>query len=81
MAAISVRGLGDDQLRQLKDQAHHQGISLNRLALSRLTGEQHPVDGLHRDLEDLAGTWSEEEGNAFKAAIAPLEQVDLELWS
>lgn len=81
MAAISVRGLDDGQLSQLKEQAHQQGISLNRLALNRLTGAPSERANLDQDLDDLAGTWSEEEGNAFEAAIAPLEQVDLELWS
>ena len=32
-------------------------------------------------LEALAGTWSQEEADAFTAAIAPLEQVDPELWA
>ena len=29
----------------------------------------------------LAGTWSQEEADAFAAVIAPLEQVDADLWS
>jgi hypothetical protein len=29
----------------------------------------------------LIGTWTEQESEAFNAAIAPLEQVDPELWS
>ena len=32
-------------------------------------------------LEALASTWSQEEADAFTAAIAPLEQVDSELWA
>jgi hypothetical protein len=30
--------------------------------------------------EALAGTWSQEEADAFTAAIAPLEQMETELW-
>ncbi len=33
-----------------------------------------------RHLDALAGTCSEQEGDAFSAAIAPLEQIDPELW-
>lgn len=33
------------------------------------------------ELLRLAGTWSEEEADAFAAAIAPLEQMDADLWS
>ena len=81
MAAISVRGLDDSQLQELKQQAHRQGISLNRLALQRLTGNKREPDESHHDLAALIGTWTEQESEAFNAAIAPLEQVDPELWS
>lgn len=33
------------------------------------------------ELLRLAGTWSEEEADAFAAAIAPLEQMDADLWN
>ena len=81
MPAISVRGLDETQLDHLKEQARQQGISLNRLVLRRLTGESSAPQNQHHDLDDLAGTWSEEESNAFSAAIAPLEQIDQELWA
>ena len=81
MPPISVRGLDETQLDHLKEQARQQGISLNRLVLRRLTGESSAPHNQHHDLDDLAGTWSEEESNAFSAAIAPLEQIDQELWA
>lgn len=80
MAAISVRGLADAQLEALKRQAQRQGISLNRLALQRLTGNTPDSPAGHHDLDALAGTWSQGEGESFAAAIAPLEQVDPDLW-
>lgn len=42
MSTFSVRGLSDHQLASLKEQARRQGISMNRLALHRLT---HPEGG------------------------------------
>jgi hypothetical protein len=81
MAAISVRGLDNSQLQELKQQAQRQGISLNRLALQRLTGNTGEPDASHHDLDALIGTWTEQDSEAFNAAIAPLEQVDPELWS
>jgi len=76
-----VRGLDEAQLNHLKEQARQQGISLNRLALHRLTGQCPAKDARHQELDHLAGTWTEEEGDAFAAAIAPLEQIDPELWA
>ena len=81
MAAISVRGIAAAQLEALKHQAQRQGISLNRLVLQRLSGGSSADPKPHHDLDELAGTWSAEEGEAFEAAIAPLEQVDPELWA
>jgi ABC-type uncharacterized transport system substrate-binding protein len=80
MAAISVRGLEAQQLQDLKNEARRQGISLNKLALQRLTGSGDNAAAAHDDLDALAGTWSQNEADAFNAAIAPLEQVDPELW-
>jgi len=81
MPAISVRGLDGAQLNQLKEQARQQGISLNRLVLRRLTGESSAPNNQHQDLDALAGTWSEADSDAFTTAIAPLEQIDPELWA
>jgi hypothetical protein len=81
MPAISVRGLDEAQLNQLKEQARQQGISLNRLVLRRLTGESSEANNRHHDLDGLAGTWSEDESDAFSTAISPLEQIDPELWA
>ena len=81
MAAISVRGPDDAQLRNLKAQARRQGVSLHRLVLQRLSGQDGPVERAHDDLEALAGTWSAQDAEEFEAAIAPLERVDPELWT
>jgi ABC-type uncharacterized transport system substrate-binding protein len=80
MASMSVRGLEQSQLEDLKNEAQRQGISLNRLALQRLTGAQDVTHNIHNDLDALIGTWTEQDADAFASAIAPLEQVDAELW-
>lgn len=74
-------GWEEAQLQQLKIEAQRQGISLNRLVLQRLSGAGQATDGSHDDLDALAGTWSQDETDQFTAAIAPLEQVDPELWA
>jgi hypothetical protein len=34
----------------------------------------------HHDLDHLAGTWSAEEADQFRSAIADLDQIDTALW-
>ena len=81
MAAISVRGLSDQQLAALKREASSKGISMNRLALQRLVQEGKPDEGgSSNELDGLAGTWSEREEESFSSAIAAMEQVDPDLW-
>ncbi len=81
MAAISVRGLSDQQLAALKQEASCKGISMNRLALQRLVQEGKPDEaGSSNELDGLAGTWSEREEESFSSAIAAMEQVDPDLW-
>ena len=82
MAALSVRGLSASQLAALKQEARRQGISMNRLALQRLEAAASKVETADDDaMLRLAGTWTQEESEAFAAAIAPLEKVDPELWA
>jgi hypothetical protein len=82
MGSISVRGLSEQQLAALKEEASRRGMSMNRLALRRLTDQAEvPNPAGTAAIEALAATWTQEEADAFTAAIAPLEQVDPELWA
>ena len=82
MGTISVRGLSDQQLAALMEVASRLSISMNRLELHRLTHHQEVANPSGTAaLEALAGTWSQEEADAFTAAIAPMERVDPELWA
>jgi hypothetical protein len=81
MATITVRGLGGDDLAALKQAAEREGISMNRLALRRLVDQpQAAAVADSSALDALAGTWSQQEADCFQAAIAPLGQVDPDLW-
>ncbi len=84
MANLSVRGVGEQSLRKLKQTAKRRGISLNRLITDMLngeadgSGETRAVD--HADLDQLAGTWSTRDAREFERATATFGQVDEELW-
>jgi hypothetical protein len=77
MGTIIVPGLSEQQLAALKQEASRLGISMNRLGLHRLTHDQEvPNPSGTAAIKALAGTWTQEEADAFAAAIAPLERVD-----
>ncbi|MDO9012870.1 MAG: hypothetical protein Q7U78_13860 [Gallionella sp.] len=85
MATMSIRGLDDHVLIQLKSQAEHEGSSLNSLVLRLLQGAGTQVEPgrlkKFDDLDSLAGNWSNEDAQAFERNTAPFAEVDAALWS
>jgi hypothetical protein len=70
----------------LAREAKRRGLSLNRAVLALLS----EATGLaradraamveHDDLDALAGSWSDEDADAFDAALAAQRQIDPKLW-
>ena len=85
MATMSIRGLDDQALTRLKIQAKQEGSSLNGLVLRLLqgTGTSIQSSALKKfdDLNALAGTWSDEEGQDFARNTAAFAEVDAALWN
>ena len=84
MATMSIRGLDDQVLAQLKRRATQEGSSLNHLVLRLLQGSDKPAQPqiieTYDDLDVLAGTWSEEEGAAFARHTAAFSELDPAQW-
>ncbi|MFN0298740.1 MAG: hypothetical protein ACKVQU_00140 [Burkholderiales bacterium] len=90
MDQLTIRGFDRPLERAIRALAKAEGISLNQAALKLLrsgagleTGSKQ--NGTRRDvvgntLDWLIGSWTEEEEKQFLDAIAPLEQVDADLW-
>ena len=84
MAGMSIRGLDDQALARLKNQAEQEGSSLNSLVLRLLqgTGTDRQPGALQKfdDLDSLAGTWSKQEALAFERNTTAFSEVDAALW-
>lgn len=84
MKPITLRNLPEQLWRIIRQRAATEGISLNRAVIQVLEERLGPGTGpaqLHHDLDDLAGSWSEEEARAFDRALAAQRTIDPELWS
>ncbi len=84
MPVMTLRGLNEEEARRLREEARREGISLNALLL-RLIREaaglaQRPWRVRHHDLDALAGTWTDEDADAFLAAIEEAERIDPDMW-
>lgn len=85
MANLSIRGLDDEALAELKTRAVRENASVNTLVLRLIEqglGRQRAKPGLrrHDDLDALAGSWHKRDAAAFERATAPLGEVDAKLW-
>lgn len=84
MATMSIRGLDDQVLTQLKRRASQEGSSLNNLVLRLLQGSDKPAQAQiiekYDDLDALAGTWSDEDSADFARNTAAFAELDPAQW-
>ena len=86
MNQLTVRGFDDDLERSIRQLARREGISLNQAALKLLRRGAGLPDGqgdgrtIGDALDDLFGSWSQEEAEAFDAALEVFESVDESAW-
>ena len=80
--AMTLRSVPPPIERLIREKAAREGTSVNRAAIRLL--EQHlgvPAgERLHHDLDALAGSWQEEEAEAFDRALSAQRRIDPELW-
>jgi len=86
LKTITIRKIPPDLAREIEAHAEKEGTSLAQAVirlLLRATGLS--PDGVSRrrwaDLDELAGTWTKEEADAFDRAVAHQRAIDPELWS
>jgi len=85
MKTISLRGIDEQTAGKLKDEAKRKNTSVNALVLELVRhglGLQPAPHRrrIHRDLDHLAGTWTEKDAEAFLETIQVFEEVDKDLW-
>jgi hypothetical protein len=86
MEQLTIRGFDERLARRLRELARAEGISLNRAALkllrrgAGLEDAAEPSRAVGTALDDLIGTWSDEEARAFNETIEDFETIDEDVW-
>lgn len=84
MASFTIRGVDEITAKKLKEHAKKEGLSINALLLKILRQslglEKKKRVRIYTDLDDLAGTWTDEEYEAFLKRIESFEEVDRDIW-
>jgi hypothetical protein len=83
---LTIRDVNRQLRAALEREARRRGLSLNRTVLA-LLAESTGLTRLpqlaareHHDLDELAGTWSEQQAREFDEALAEQRGIDGRLW-
>jgi hypothetical protein len=83
MKSMTIHNLGGALAGELKEEAAHEGVSLNRL-VKKLLSERLGLSAERRshrgEFMDLFGTWSGEDKKSFAKRAGDFERIDREDW-
>ena len=83
MRQITVRSIPEELLREIREHARREGVSMNQAVvrlLKRATGLEVAGDRKRRDLSRIAGTWTSEQAAEFDRVVEGFEALDEEMW-
>ncbi len=85
MKAVTIRGVEPEVAEKLKIAAKKQGKSVNNLILEFIKTslglkKEKRFSRKYDDLDDLFGSWNEDEFKKINDAISTQRQIDQELW-
>ena len=85
MKAVTIRGVESEVAEKLRSKATQEGKSVNQLILEIIKAglglnkvKQYSRE--YDDLDDLFGSWTEEEYKEIKTKIDRSRRIDEELW-
>lgn len=80
MPQYTIRNIPDSLDRELRDRAGRNKTSLNDAVIDVIKRGLGVTETVHvyNDLDDLAGSWQDDE--AFDRAIADQDSVDVDAW-
>lgn len=81
MPDLMVRGISDALAERIKRHARERGLTLNQTVLELLENGLRSGPSVHetlmpmQEMRILGGTWSAEEAQAFREALAAIERL------
>ncbi len=84
MKTLSLRNIDAEMADALKKRAKREGRSINTTVLNLLREAvgltKKKRTKVYHDLDNLAGTWSEEDKQLFKKTTKYFDRIDEEIW-
>ena len=81
MHTFNIRGIDDSLYNKIKTESRNKGLSINKFLVNTLSGLLEEKNRLEfHDMDDLFGTWTEEEYREVEESISESRTIDDELW-
>jgi len=87
-ASITFKNIDVDIIERMREEAARRNVELDVIAREWLRrgavsarSRVAPSDEDRQALLALAGTWTDEEADAFNAAVADFERIDEHMWN
>ncbi len=77
---IQVQKTDESIIQQVEQQAKQQNIALNEFLLHLIRTGLQMLQPIYHDLDNLAGTWSNEDERIFEHVVSDFGQIDESLW-
>ena len=80
MKAMSVRYIDERTFEKLKKASREAGLSVNKFVVKLLKNAVNNDSEQFHDLDDLLGSWEDEEFKLVSKAAKSQRKIDKELW-
>lgn len=85
MKTLGLRGIDEEIEKALKKEAQRAKTSINKTILNLIKESiglgKKKRNRVYKDLDELAGTWTEEDEQIFKENTQFFDKIDKEIWN
>lgn len=80
MKHLTIRGVPEDLFDLLHEEKERTGKSLNQTVIDLLRERLGDDSPRRNGLARFAGTWSQADFDDLESSVAPMEEIDRDLW-
>lgn len=80
MKHLTIRGVPEDLHNLLHEEKERTGKSLNQTVIDLLRERLGAASPRRNGLARFSGTWSQTDFDDFERFVAPMEEIDRDLW-
>ena len=80
MKAMCIRNINEKTFEKIKEAARESGLSVNKFVADLLSKAVNNDSNRFHDLDDILGSWDDEEYKLITKSVKAQRKIDRELW-